>query len=69
MDRRLARIIKLIKEEMVGKAVGQSGGFGSKADAKGPVAGYDKGLGKKKKDKKPLKRYLYGGAVSRNRWM
>ena len=26
MDRRLARIIKLIKEEMVGNAVGQSGG-------------------------------------------
>ena len=50
-------------------AVGQSGGFGSKADAKGPVAGYDKGLGKKKKDKKPLKRYLYGGAGSRKRWM
>ena len=69
MDRRLARIIKLIKEEMVGNAGGQSGGFGSKADAKGPVAGYDKGLGKKKKDKKPLKRYLYGGAGSRKRWM
>ena len=69
MDRRLARIIKLIKEEMVGNAVGQSGGFGSKADEKGRVAGYDKGLGKKKKDKKPLKRYLYGGAGSRKRWM
>jgi|TARA_B100001094_G_scaffold100830_1_gene97019 hypothetical protein len=69
MDRRLARIIKLVKEEMVGNAVGQSGGFGSNADAKGPVAGYDKGLGKKKKDKKPLKRYLYGGAGSRKRWM
>ena len=69
MDRRLARIIKLIKEEMVGNAVGQSGGVGSKADAKGPVAGYDKGLGKKKKYKKPLKRYLYGGAGSRKRWM
>ena len=54
---------------MVGNAVGQSGGFGSNADAKGPVAGYDKGLGKKKKDKKPLKRYLYGGAGSRKRWM
>ena len=46
MDRRLARIIKLIKEEMVGNAVGQSGGFGSKADSKGPVASYDKCLGK-----------------------
>ena len=41
MDRRLARIIKLIKDEMVGNAVGQSGGFGCKAVAKGPVAGYD----------------------------
>tara|TARA_B100000902_G_C27226557_1_gene872511 strand:+ start:1168 stop:1377 length:210 start_codon:yes stop_codon:yes gene_type:complete len=69
MDPRLSRIIKFIREEMAGNAVGSSGGFSSSADAKGPVAGYDKGLGKKKKDKKPLKRYLYGGSGSRKRWM
>jgi len=55
------------EEMMAGNAVGQSGGFGGSSDAKGPVAGYDKGLGKKKK--KPQKRYAYGGAGSRKRWM
>ena len=69
MDRRLSRIIKIIREEMAANAVGQSGGFSSSSPAKGPTAGYDKGLGKKKKDKKPLKRYLYGGNGSRKRWM
>ena len=54
---------------MAANAVGQSGGFSSSSPAKGPTAGYDKGLGKKKKDKKPLKRYLYGGNGSRKRWM
>tara|TARA_E500000305_G_C3939808_1_gene196958 strand:- start:34 stop:336 length:303 start_codon:yes stop_codon:yes gene_type:complete len=55
------------EEMMAGNAVGQSGGFGSKSPAKGPNAGYDKGLGKKKK--KPQKRYAHGGAGSRKRWM
>ena len=55
------------EEMMAGNAVGQSGGFSSSADAKGPVAGYDKGLGKKKK--KPQKRYASGGHGSRKRWM
>ena len=55
------------EEMMAGNAVGQSGGFGSKSPAKGPTAGYDKGLGKK--IKKPQKRYAYGGAGSRKRWM
>ena len=55
------------EEMMAGNAVGQSGGFGSKSPAKGSTAGYDKGLGKKKK--KPQKRYAYGGAGSRKRWM
>ena len=52
---------------MAGNAVGSSGGFSSSSDAKGPVAGYDKGLGKKKK--KPQKRYATGGHGSRKRWM
>ena len=55
------------EEMMAGNAVGQSGGFGSKSPAKGPTAGYDKGLGKKKK--KPQKRYASGGPGSRKRWM
>ena len=53
------------KEEMVANAVGSSGGFSSSSDAKGPVAGYDKGM----KPKKPKKRYATGGHGSRKRWM
>ena len=56
---------KQFTEEMVANAVGQSGGFSGKSDAKGPVAGYDKPL----KKKKPQKRYASGGAGSRKRWM
>ena len=55
------------EEMMAANAVGASGGFSSSSPAKGPTAGYDKGLGKKKK--KPQKRYAYGGAGSRKRWM
>ena len=54
------------EEMMAANAVGQSGAFSGSSDPKGPVAGYDKGLGKKKK---PQKRYAYGGAGSRKRWM
>lgn len=65
MDHRLDKIIKYFREEMMaGNAVGQSGGFSSSADAKGPVAGYDKPLKKKIK-----KRYASGGTGSRKRWM
>ena len=66
MDHRLDKIIRYFREEMMaGNAVGQSGGFSSSADAKGPVAGYDKPL----KKKKPQKRYASGGPGSRKRWM
>ena len=65
MDHRLDKIIRYFREEMMaGNAVGQSGGFSSSADAKGPVAGYDKPLKKKIK-----KRYASGGTRSRKRWM
>ena len=68
MDRRLDKIIKFFREEMMAaNAVGSSGGFSSSSPAKGPTAGYDKGLGKKKK--KPQKRYASGGTGSRKRWM
>jgi hypothetical protein len=55
------------EEMMAANAVGQSGGFGASSPAKGPTAGYDKGVGKKKK--KPQKRYASGGHGSRKRWM
>ena len=65
MDHRLDKIIRYFREEMMaGNAVGQSGGFSSSADEKGPVAGYDKPLKKKIK-----KRYASGGTGSRKRWM
>jgi len=38
-------------------------GFSSKADDEGPVAGYDKGMKKKKK------KYATAGHGSRRRWM
>ena len=65
MDHRLDKIIRYFREEMMaGNAVGQSGGFSSSADAKGPVAGYDKPLKKKIK-----KIYASGGTGSRTSWM
>ena len=65
MDHRLDKVIRYFREEMMaGNAVGQSGGFSSNADAKGPVAGYDKPL-----KKKPQKRYATGGTGSRKKWM
>jgi len=51
-----------LNEMMAGNAVGQSGGFSSKSDAAGPVAGYDKKL----KNPTILARGLMPGA--RKRW-
>ena len=55
----LERIISLIREEMMttGSNV-NTAGFSSKAPAKGPTAGFDPLVGKKKKRKPtPLGRY------------
>ena len=44
MDYRLSKIINIVRdlnEEMVGNAVGQSGGFGQNSPAAGPTAGFD----------------------------
>ena len=66
------RIIKYIRdtklsEEMMttGSAAGKPGLSGS-ADAEGPVAGYDKPLGKKKKEPTILARGKFPGL--RKRW-
>ena len=57
---RLDKIINLIRENMtVGAA-----GFTGAADPKGPTAGFDPVI-----DKKPRKRYIYGGRGSRKNWM
>ena len=52
--KKLDKILNYFREEMsVGNAAGTQGGFGGSADAKGPVAGYDKPM-------KPLrKRYIW----------
>ena len=62
----LERIISLIREEMMttGSNV-NTAGFSSKAPAKGPTAGFDPLLGKKKK-RKPTPVGRYG---TRRTWM
>tara|TARA_B100001175_G_scaffold235999_1_gene202357 strand:- start:118 stop:315 length:198 start_codon:yes stop_codon:yes gene_type:complete len=56
---------KTIREEMMSTDPSGTGkaGFSSKADDEGPVAGYDKGMKKKKK------KYATAGHGSRRRWM
>ena len=58
----LERILYFIREEMMttGSNV-NTAGFSSKAPAKGPTAGYDPVIGKKK-------RYIYQRGVRKN-WM
>ena len=58
----LERILNFIREEMMttGSNV-NTAGFSSKAPAKGPTAGYDPVIGKKK-------RYIYQRGVRKN-WM
>ena len=49
--KKLDWIIKMIREEMVANAPGESGGFSSSANPKGPVAGFDPVMGKMMKRK------------------
>ena len=60
--KKLDKILNYFREEMsVGNAAGTQGGFSSSADAKGPVAGYDKPM-------KPLrKRYIWTKGIRKNR--
>ena len=59
----LDRIIAIVREEMMtANAPGGQGGFSSSADAKGPVAGYDKPM-----TNKPLrKRYIWTKGIRKN---
>mgnify|MGYP003111602790 FL=1 len=61
---KLKRIIDFIREEMMttSSAPGKPG-FSSKADAKGPTAGFDPLMGTK-----PRKRYIYQKGLRKN-WM
>ena len=53
----------MLREEMVANAPGESGGFSSSANPKGPVAGFDPVMGKmvrrKKKYIKLILLYLF----------
>ncbi len=64
--KKLDWIIRMIKEEMVANAPGESGGFSSSANPKGPVAGRDVAMGKMMRRKK---KYIKLPAGSRKRWM
>ncbi len=60
-------IIRMLREEMVANAPGESGGFSGSANPKGPVAGFDPVMGKTVRRKK--KKYIKLPAGSRKRWM
>tara|TARA_Y100000004_G_scaffold155864_1_gene180648 strand:+ start:357 stop:587 length:231 start_codon:yes stop_codon:yes gene_type:complete len=67
------KIINIVRESKINEEMMSTGstagapGFSSKADAEGPVAGYDKPLGKKKKGEPTIiARGLMPGA--RKRW-
>ena len=53
--KKLDWIIRMLREEMVANAPGESGGFSSSANPKGPVAGRDGVMGKVAR----RKRYIY----------
>lgn len=58
------KIMNWIREEMAANPPGQSGGFSSTSDEKGPTAGLDHLIGKVMRRKK----YASLGIGSRNRW-
>ena len=63
--KKLDWIIKMLREEMVANSPGESGGFSSSANPKGPVAGRDTVIGKPLRRKK---KYIKLPAGSRKRW-
>ena len=64
--KKLNRIVNLIREQMATNSVAGKPGFSSKADAKGPTAGFDPVMCKMLKRKK---KYISMGRGSRKRWM
>ena len=68
-ERILNKIRVIIREQVAAAPTVNTGstpsaaGNSSKADAKGPTAGYDKKMGKVRK------RYIYGGHGSRKNWL
>jgi len=58
-EKNLNRILNMLREQMTTGSTAGAPGFSSAADPKGPVAGYDKPLRKKK-------RYIYVRGVRKN---
>ena len=66
-EKKLNKIIDIIREEMMTtQSTTGKPGFSGKADAEGPVAGFDL---VQKKMMKRKKRYIYAGSGSRKNWM
>ena len=66
-SRSITKIRNIIREEMMTtQSTTGKPGFSSKADAEGPVAGFDP---VQKKMMKRKKRYIYAGSGSRKNWM
>ena len=62
-QKKLDKIISIIKEQMVANAPGAQGGFSASSDPKGPTAGFDPVMGLTKR------KYASLGVGSRKRWM
>lgn len=62
MEKKIDKIIRIIREQMVANAPGTQGGFGASSNPSGPTAGLDPTMGLKK-------RYLKGGRGSRKKWL
>ena len=62
MEKKIDRVIQIIREQMVANTPGAQGGFSSSSNPAGPTAGLDPTMGCKK-------RYLKGGRGSRKKWL
>ena len=66
-EKKLNKIIDIIREEMMTtQSTTGKPGLSGKADAEGPVAGFDP---VQKKMMRRKKRYIYAGSGSRKNWM
>ena len=65
-EKKLNKILDIIREGMTTQSTTGKPGFSGKADAEGPVAGFDS---VQKKMMRRKKRYIYAGSGSRKNWM
>ena len=65
-EKKLNKILDIIREGMATQSTTGKPGFSGKANAGGPVAGFDP---VQKKMMRRKKRYIYAGSGSRKNWM